>query len=95
MTPSAFPDRPVGSSEPPSPPRDLALNPQNSASFRLMSRKAARCRMTSRDLVESRTNWTQIAQRRAISPVLARALQKCTDHTTQNEVEVVWRDRPF
>ena len=92
---SDFPDHPTGSSEPSSSSRNTALIPQDSASFRSMWRKAARCRMTSRDLVGSRTNWTQIAHCRAISHVLARALQNSTDHSTQNEVEVVWRDRPF
>ena len=86
---SDFPDHPKDSSEPPSSPRNLALIPQNSAPFRSMSREVAQCRMTSRDLVGSRTNWTQIAQCRAIPPVLARALKESTDHSTQNDVGVV------
>ena len=95
MPPTTFPYRLRHDRGPSPTATGTAMNPQNSAPFRLMSREVAQCRMTSRDLVGSRTNWTQIAQRRAISHVLARALQKCTDHSTQNDVGVVWRDRPF
>ena len=90
-----FPDPPSGFAGPSSSSCNSVLIPQNSALFGAISHNAARRRLTSRDLAGNRMNWTQIVQSRVISPVLARALQISTDHSTQNEVKVLWRDRPF
>jgi len=90
-----FPDPPAGFAGRSSSSCDPVQVPQDSAPFSAMSHNAARSRLTSRDLAGSRMNWTQIVESRAISLVLARALQTSSNHSTQNEVKVLWRDRPF